>query len=480
MKDYSAEVAGIDTEAITSSVSAGKDLVKMASEIPGDGLFGTDGIDDFGTNVVKFGQCMKKYGKEVADVDSGAITSSVAAAKGLVSVANQIPDDGTFGSDGIDDFGKNIVSFAKSLKKYSDAIVEVSISSITSSATAVRSLISLINSTAGIDTSGVASFKKAIADLSSTNIDGLVRTFSVSASKLANVGKNMFESIIRGAESTKAKFTNTIKTILNTAITTAEKLGSKFKSAGTKSIDMLIDGVRSGKAKATQAFTTILNSALSAINGLRSSFYSAGANLAIGFANGISANSYMAAAKAQAMAAAAAAAARAALLINSPSKVGYEIGDFFGLGFVNAIADSAKRAYDASTEMADSAKTGLMNAFDRVSRIISGEIDVQPTIRPVIDLTNVRSGANAISGMLGLQPSMSVLTNIGAVSSMMNNRGQNGTADEVVAAINRLRRDIGNMGNTTYNVNGVTYDDGSNVSTAVEELARAIRIERRT
>lgn len=476
MKDYSAEVAGIDTEAIAASTNAAKDLVKMAGEIPSDGLFGTDGIDDFGKNVVKFGESMKKYGKAVADVDSGAITSSVAAAKGLVSVANQIPSDGTFGTDGIDDFGKNIVSFAKSLKKYSEAIVDVSIGSITSSATAVRSLIGVINSTSGIDTSGVTAFKKAIADLSSTNIDGLVRTFSVSASKLANVGKNMFESIIKGAESTKAKFANSMKTMINTAITTIEKYGSKFKATGVKTIGNLLDGVLSGRVKAAQAFTAILAAALATVSKYRDSFYSAGANLAIGFANGISANSYRAAAQARAMAAAAAAAARAELDEHSPSKVGYKIGDFFGIAFVNAIGDNVKRAYTASVEMAGAARDGLQNAFDRVGRIISGEIDVQPTIRPVLDLTNVRSGATAISGMLSLQPSMSVLSNVGAVSAMMDRRGQNGSTEEVVAAINRLRKDLSNVGNTSYTVNGVTYDDGSNIGNAVQDLIRAIRM----
>jgi hypothetical protein len=34
-------------------------------------------------------------------------------------------------------------------------------------------------------------------------------------------------------------------------------------------------------------------------------------------------------------------------------------------------------------------------------------------------------------------------------------------------------------GNTTYQVTGITYDDGSNIATAVEDIVRAARIERR-
>lgn len=480
MKNYASEVAGINVESVNSSVTAAKNLVKMAGEIPSDGLFGTDGIDDFGKNVVKFGECMSEYGDKVADVDASAIAASVSAAKGLVSVAKQIPDDGAFGTDGIDNFGDNIVDFAKAMKKYSDKVADVSVESINKSVSAVRSLVSVINSMAGMDSSGVGSFTEALNSLSKVSIDGFVKAFTASGARLKNIGKDMFNAIIEGAQSVKPRLATTTQSIIEACINAVKKKGAQFKVAGIESISKYINGVLSGKSRVSSAFTSAISSALTAINGYRSTFYSAGANLAIGFANGISANSYMAAARARAMASAAAAAARKTLDEHSPSKVGYEIGDFFGIAFVNAIGDNVKRAYAASAEMANSAKTGLMSAFDRVSRIISGEIDVQPTIRPVIDLTNVRSGANAISGMLGLQPSVGVLANVGAVSTMMNRRGQNGDSEEVVAAINKLRRELSNVGNNYYTIDGVTYDDGSDIATAVQDLTRALKMGRRT
>jgi hypothetical protein len=56
---------------------------------------------------------------------------------------------------------------------------------------------------------------------------------------------------------------------------------------------------------------------------------------------------------------------------------------------------------------------------------------------------------------------------------------QNGGNGDVISAIDKLRDSLGNIGGNTYNVNGVTYDDGSNVSNAVQSLIRAARIERR-
>jgi hypothetical protein len=81
--------------------------------------------------------------------------------------------------------------------------------------------------------------------------------------------------------------------------------------------------------------------------------------------------------------------------------------------------------------------------------------------------------------MLNFGSSVGVTGNVNAISSGMAARGQNGVNDEVVSAINKLRKEVSNLSNTTYQVNGVTYDDGSNVTNAVQELVRYAKIERR-
>ena len=63
---------------------------------------------------------------------------------------------------------------------------------------------------------------------------------------------------------------------------------------------------------------------------------------------------------------------------------------------------------------------------------------------------------------------------------MMNRNRQNGTNDDVVGAINKLRKDVNGISKPTYNVGNVTYDDGSNVSDAVETLIRAIVVDGRS
>ena len=61
----------------------------------------------------------------------------------------------------------------------------------------------------------------------------------------------------------------------------------------------------------------------------------------------------------------------------------------------------------------------------------------------------------------------------------MMNSNQNGTNDDIVSAIKELSNKIDDVSGDTYNINGITYDDGSNITDAVKTLVRAARVERR-
>ena len=71
------------------------------------------------------------------------------------------------------------------------------------------------------------------------------------------------------------------------------------------------------------------------------------------------------------------------------------------------------------------------------------------------------------------------MADVGSISSMMNRNNQNGTNSDVVSAIEDLKNDLRNVGGTSYNINGITYDDSSTVSRAIQEIVRAANIERR-
>ena len=479
MKQFADEVADINTEAMNTAVNAAQSLVKIAQAIPEDGMFGTDGIDDFGKNIVKFAKCLKSYGTEVAEINIASISASAGAAQALVNVAKIIPNDGIFGTDGVDDFGKNIKSFAKSLKNYSETIATVNVGSINNSSVAIRNLVSTINNMANIDTSGVSSFKSAINSLAKTNIDAFVKTFSASASKFTVVGSNIVKAISKGINSGQATMIKTANDLVTKMIRTIKSKNSMFKASGADVIKHFVNGINANKPKATKSMTSLANNMVNAIRSKYSGFYSAGKYLVQGFANGISANAYLARAKSIAMANAAKQAAMAALGEHSPSRVFYLIGKYVVIGFANAIKDYTSMASRATTGMAKSATNGMRTAIGKIGDALAGDLNINPTIRPVMDLSEVTAGAASINSMFG-NPSISATGGFNSISASMR-RLQNGfTNEDVVAAINKLRKDVGSISKPSYNIAGINYNDDIEVVNAIETLIRKARVERRS
>ena len=106
--------------------------------------------------------------------------------------------------------------------------------------------------------------------------------------------------------------------------------------------------------------------------------------------------------------------------INSPAKEMIFIGQGIDEGIVVGLEKYKGAVVSASEEVGDSAIKSISNAISGISDAIDSDIDSQPTIRPVLDLSNIESGANAINGMFGMTPSVGVLSNVGAIGSMMN------------------------------------------------------------
>ena len=253
---------------------------------------------------------------------------------------------------------------------------------------------------------------------------------------------------------------------------------AKFKTAGEELMTQFMDGIGSKKTPCIEVITSLVSSVTDEFNTVYSKFYTAGDHAVQGFRDGIDENTWKAEAKAATMAKAALKAAEDELRIKSPSREFYSIGHYGVLGFVNALDDGISVAKKAGYNIADSARTGLSKAAAKIYNILGNDVDMTPTITPVLDLSNIKDGAGSISSMLGLGSSVGVLSNVNSINSRMNQNGQNG-AEEVISAIDRLRKDLGKTGNTTYSINGITYDDGSNISTAVKDIVRAARIGRR-
>lgn len=491
MKDYASEVAGIDSSAISASASAAQGLAQVAKSLPKEGgwletIVGSQDISSFGAKLKAFGKGMKSYATEVAGIDTGAITSSVSAAKGLVAVAKSLPKDGGWlqnivGGKDIKSFGSKLKSFGSAIKGYSTEVAGTNTAAISSSVSAAKLMVGAIKSTSGLDTSGVKKFVAAVDKLADTDMDAVASAFSGAAStaKMVSAGVRMVKSVGSGIKSSAGS-------VKSAAKSTAASIASSFSSqtavmnkAGSSLVSALAKGMTSKKGSVLSAGRSLANSAKSGVTSNSSGMISAGQNLGSGLVLGINAKKTAAYNAGFALGQAAVQGEKDGQKSNSPSKATIQAGGWLGEGLVIGIKRMGSAVYNAGHDMGERATASISSALTRVGAIVDSDMDIQPTIAPVMDLSNVEAGVGAIGGMFNKTMTIGANANINAIGSMMNRRNQNATNDDVVSAIDKLRKDLGNIGGDTYNLSGITYDDGSNVADAIQTLVRAAVVERR-
>ena len=168
--------------------------------------------------------------------------------------------------------------------------------------------------------------------------------------------------------------------------------------------------------------------------------------------------------------------AKSLLGINSPSKVFMEIGRYTSEGFAIGLDKYAHMASDSAGELANNVIKSVKDPLSNISKILDEDINANPTIRPVMDLSNVKNGSKLLNDMFGNQ-SVSLNGNSRLLAGTVG-KIQNGTNNkDIVDALKDLKEGMNN--GPSYTINGITYDDGSNVTKAVETLVRAAKIERR-
>ena len=336
-----------------------------------------------------------------------------------------------------------------------------------------------LSSISSITYGGIDTLKGALTNLAGANVDGVIETFSGKSESISAAVNGVVNSIAGGLSEGVTKVSTEAENLMNAAVTAIENKKTSFRTAAATLVCDLIAGFADKFSNITAAGTSLGKWVASGVGTNYTWMYSAGKNLGDGLILGINAKQtdvYWAAYNLGQMAVQG---EKDGQESNSPSKATIKAGKWLGEGLVIGINKMGNSVYDAGNTIGRNAVGGIANSIRSISEAIDSDMDIQPTIRPVLDLSDVRSGANAIGGLLGAGAPIGVQANISSISSMMGSRSQNGTTNDVITAINKLRNDLGNVGNTTYSINGVTYDDGSNIAEAVRTITRAAVRERR-
>lgn len=481
--NFSSIVTGkINEEAVTAAANAGNLMVNLANTIPNAGgvvswFTGDNDLGKFGEQITKFGIGIASFSEAVAGkVDSGNVMSAVEAGKALIGLAETLPEDKLFTNEThLDEFATQISSFGRGIAGFYSSVSGANLDNGSVAISHAKELANFVTEIVDLDTSGIKTYKNAIDELASVDLSGLVEAFSVELPNLSELGSNMIESLTRGFSGKTSDLTNRAKATMDATINVVKGKVSAFSQAGTECMGRFVSGFSKNASKVKSIATNSISSALSGIKSYYMSFYASGTYLGSGFVLGIQAKITSAYWAGYSLGAAAARGVKDGEDSNSPSKEGIKAGIYLGEGLIIGINKMGRSVYSAGYNMGQTASKSLSGAISKITDSINSDMDVQPTIRPVLDLSNIKSGAGAINSMLG----GNVLATVGGINTSMNRRIQNGTNGDVVSAIDKLRREVHSLEKPSYSVGGITYDDGSTVASAVAQLIHAVKVERR-
>lgn len=479
MVAFSNATTGVNSEQIKASAEAAASLAEVFNSLPKEGgwfqtVFGEQDLSGFSSKLEDFGNALTSYGNSVAELKVDAINNSVPAANSLVEVLKSLPNSGGtlqkfLGNKDMTSFSNDISGFGTALVNYGESVTDLKVDAIKNSVPAAEALADFVKA---LPSSGGA-WQKVFGNKNASDFSNQLEALGTSMKNLSNTLSEVEFSYYDSAATALNSITEAVANFnvgsLNSIVTSIGGLGTQASTTFTTNVE---------NSTIKNAFDAPLNKAVSSARSGMSKFYDAGRYLVAGFANGIRDNIYLAQRAAIALADNTESAARSRLHINSPSKVFRKIGAGVPEGFAQGIERFSYLGARAVESMSNDAIGSASKVLSNVTAALTDDVNTQPTIRPIVDLSNVENSSDAISNMLAMDPTVSAFSNVHSISAMMN-RNQNGANDDVVSAIKDLGKTIGKASGDTYQINGITYDSGSEVSDAIQTLIRASIIEGR-
>lgn len=511
-------------------------LIDAIEAVPGDGLVdaitgfftGTPNFDAFTENAKSLGAALTEFNNSLGDgLDTSKLTAVSQSVSDLASASNDIAgltittyDDYGNPVDRVEEFTQVFVTIAEKLKEA--AAVEINTTALEGITDAARtmslavariseskldgdvsdddtvgnvkknveSLKSMIEGLSGIDTSGVDSFTKSLDKINLVDMSSAAEEINKSSSTEIDNSKNK-EAASKAGSDIASSYTSglsagvgSVKTAASSVVSAAASAFqglaiSQFRGYGSRLSEAVANGISAFAYQAKNAASNLVSSAVSALGDTRSEPYQSGVYFGMGFRDGITNMIPSVVAEARSMVQRAKAMVKQTQKEGSPAKELIKSGKWFAIGFGVGIANELPYVDFQSKRLASNAIGIVNDTIAQVSETIEDGIDTQPVIRPVLDLGDIQSKSGELNSMLNFNGSPTLTPAFSAIGGNLAARDRVSQGD-ILSALTSLRATIGDGGTgNTYIVNGVTYDDGSNISDAVRDLIHATRVERR-
>lgn len=409
-------------EAIVKVINALSPLADSAIKLAGnDGA--SAALQGFSSAISGLGSAISNNWE---DVDIDMVNS-------LNNVINLLTSIGSINTTNLDSVNTSVSQTISWLKDLSNLnIAGTVVDTVTNLATQfVNSIKNLSPTLVIIGSSFVDSWLSGInqrfpnVSVMSTNMcNEFIRPLESISPRMYTIAILLIGEFINGVQYKYVDAENAGRDLGNKIVEALESLRDNFLSVSNMLCEEVINGIENGKDLAYTAGTNLGISVINALNDLYSEFVEAGKHVVEGFVEGINNNRSAAISAGTSLGQAAYNAAKDALAVQSPSKKFRYLGNMSAQGFVKGLSNQITAVNKAGYSLGESSFDGLKSAVDMIYDYINQNMNVDPTITPNVDLSNIEKAKDKTSELFNKAIDVS-MKNVSGISDRFTNYSYN-------------------------------------------------------
>lgn len=338
-------------------------------------------------------------------------------------------------------------------------------------------MISFINGLAEGIRDNKEAFRSAIQNLCTAGLEAFMAFFGISSPStvMQSMGTYLVEGLVNGIKSFSGIGDILISSV-STGVNAIGKYVSKYTAKGKDLAKGIAAGVKDKAGDVKEKVGDAVGKAKDKVAGVVSKFSSAGKDLAKGIAAGIKNGVSSVISAAGSIADSALKKFKSKLGIKSPSKVFAEESRWIPEGVALGIKKTAYKVEDAVGRMADASIKPLGEAIAKANSELVLNDDFNPTITPVLDLSEVRKNAGEIDYILG-NHTLSMAYSANQAYEQSNQALQFNMMNKLLNKLDEISK---NNNNTSNMVNNISVEGSTNPEDFANQLLNSFKMRMRT
>lgn len=237
-------------------------------------------------------------------------------------------------------------------------------------------------------------------DQAFSGMSNVLGTMGGFTSQFGDQGTLDIQALIGGMKSQEYDLNSTSSSLTLGSLNEIASYKPKFSETGRQLIAALAGGMKDNKANVVDAAHAIALAAYQKLDEFYEEFYEVGETIVWGFIRGMRSQIQAAARAAAEIAMEAYEAAMDAVDAHSPSRKFFKLGQWVDEGFANGISAYGYYVSDATRAMSDDTINSFSSTVRGIAATLMDEFDETPTIRPVVDLSNVEAASREVDTLL--------------------------------------------------------------------------------